>query len=156
MNRPAGISYYACDQNTSRRRRRSLICFSLVLFGEEVVEDRGLLVAVGAGLLRGEGDVEQGGLGPWPADELQPDGEAAPVVPDLHGDRRQAQEVAGYGVPDQRRCVFVALVDRRTSSTTATRPTTTARAESQDGQACKLRSELIHWKCMSSCLPPFM
>lgn len=74
------------------------------MFGEEVVEDRRLLVPVGARLLRGEGHVEQGGLGPWPADELEPDGEAAPVVPDLDGDGRQAQEVAGYGVPDQRRC----------------------------------------------------
>lgn len=85
-----------------------------MLFGEEVVEDLRLPVALGAGLLRGEGDVEQGGLGPRPADELEPDGEAAPVVAHLHGDRRQAQEVAGDGVPDQRRCKvalrYIALV----------------------------------------------
>ena len=79
---------------------------SVLLFVEEVVEDRRLLVPVGARLLRGEGHVEQGGLGPWPADELEPDREAAPVVTDLDCDGRQAQEVPGYGVPDQRRCMM--------------------------------------------------
>lgn len=33
--------------------------------------------------LHGEGDVEQGGLGPGAADELEPDGEPGLVIPNL-------------------------------------------------------------------------
>ena len=57
--------------------------------------------------LHRERDVEQGRLGPRPADELEPDGEPALVVPDLDGDGRQAQEVPCDGVADQRGCLMI-------------------------------------------------
>jgi hypothetical protein len=85
---------------------------SVLLLAEEVVEHRRLLVPLGARLLRGEGHVEEGGLGPRPADELEADGEAAPVVADRDGDGRQAEEVAGYGVPDQRGCMQLRAVSQ--------------------------------------------
>lgn len=57
------------------------------------------------GDLHGVGEVQQRGLRPRPPDELQPDGEPFPVVPNLHGDRRQPQEVPGDRVPHQRSCI---------------------------------------------------
>lgn len=78
---------------------------SELLFGEEVVVHLGLPVhLLPARLLHGVGEVQQRGLRPRAADELEPHGEPSPVIPDGHGDRWQPQEVARDRVPHQRSC----------------------------------------------------